>query len=1162
MTFPFIITSLTAQVIQSNGLVYYDSTGTGNLLKTATSAPAPQNGSGSLGQIYNNSACGLNYVQSSVMITSRYSPPGVGLPATLNISGIPCSSLILQAYVWWTISGSATTGTVTVTNPSSSTATYTATLAGTGPAKCWAETGTRTFRADVTASINGNGGYSINVSHGASETDGATLMIIYRDLSSTYRGSLVINDGCMVNNTGGSLSQTMSGFNVCASSSNANAFVIASDLQPNAASNHSTTLNNTTLTYPQNFWNFDVTNTSVFAGQTTSNFGLSTSSDCYAFAVMGLYYQTTTCVTCTPSSALSVASSQTNVSCGGGSNGSATVSPSGGTGPYSYSWSPSGGNGPTASGLTAGTYTCTITDATGCNTTQTVVTISQPSAVTASQSQSNISCSGGSNGSATVSASGGSPGYSYSWAPFGGNGPTASGLSAGTYTCTITDVNGCSTTNTFNISQPSALSASQSQTNVSCSGGNNGSATVNPSGGTPGYTYSWSPSGGNLNSASGLAAGTYTCTVSDANGCSTSSSFNITQPSALTVSMSSTTASCSVSNGSATATAGGGTPGYSYSWSPSGGNAATATGLSAGNYTCTITDAGGCVTTGSVTVITPPNTLSVQSNQTDVSCFGGSNGTATVNVSGGSPGYTYSWSPSGGNGATATGLPAGTYTCTITDAGGCTGMATFTINQNPAIAITATVVDATCNASCNGSATAQVTGGTAPFTYSWAPGGETTQQVTNQCAGAYTCTVTDANGCTSIQTFTINQPTALTASPASITGVSCNGGSDGAASITASGGTAPYTYSWLPVGGNGPSASGLGGGAYMVSVTDANGCITTAGVNVPEPAALAVSVTGNTAICIGDSTLITANVTGGTGPYNYSWSNGNANGSQYVSPGMDSTYSVNVTDANGCSVAQQSISIVVSPPLVCTMSVGDSVCAGDSIALFVNASGGTGSYTYTWSNGLGTGAGPIMVAPSATATYTCTVTDGCGTIFNGNVTVTVLPAPVGAFTPAPDSTYTDDPVLFNDGSINATSWMWYFGDGDSSNVQNPVHVYTTSGQYTVTLITTNSYGCYDTVQYTFVNVLEGLDIPNVFSPNGDGLNDVFHVFASGIEEYTIEIYDRWGLRVFETTAPRIDWDGRTNAGSNASPGTYFYILYARTQSGKVYDTRGHITLLR
>ncbi|PVW13160.1 hypothetical protein DDV96_13715, partial [Marixanthomonas spongiae] len=221
-------------------------------------------------------------------------------------------------------------------------------------------------------------------------------------------------------------------------------------------------------------------------------------------------------------------SSQTNVSCNGGTNGSATVTASGGISPYSYSWAPSGGNNATATGLSAGSYTVTVTDDNGC--TDTVnVTITEPTALVASANvDSNVSCNGGSDGSATATANGGTSSYTYSWAPSGGNNATATGLQAGTYTVTITDANGCVDTDSVTITEPTVLNATiTAQTDASCPGGSDGSATVTANGGTTPYSYSWAPSGGNNATATGLSAGTYTVTVTDANGCTVTDSVTL-----------------------------------------------------------------------------------------------------------------------------------------------------------------------------------------------------------------------------------------------------------------------------------------------------------------------------------------------------------------------------------------------------------------------------------------------------------------------------------------------------------------------------------------------------------------------------------------------------------------------------------------------------------
>ncbi|RYX77967.1 hypothetical protein EON76_07180, partial [bacterium] len=315
-------------------------------------------------------------------------------------------------------------------------------------------------------------------------------------------------------------------------------------------------------------------------------------------------------------------------------------------------------------------------------------TITQPAVLATTGTQTNVSCNGGSNGSATVTATGGTGNYTYLWAPSGGTAATATGLAAGTYTVTVTDANGCTKTQIFTITQPAVLATTGTQTNVSCNGGSNGSATVTATGGAGNYSYLWAPSGGTAATATGLVAGVYTVTVTDANGCTKTQSFTITQPALLATTAAQTNVSCNGgANGSATVTATGGAGNYSYLWAPRGGTAATATGLAAGTYTVTVTDANGCTKMQGFT-ITQPAALAATTAQTNVSCNGGANGTATVNVSGGTGAYTYSWAPSGGTAATATGLAAGTYTVTIKDANLCQTTQSFTITQPDALVVT------------------------------------------------------------------------------------------------------------------------------------------------------------------------------------------------------------------------------------------------------------------------------------------------------------------------------------------------------------------------------------------------------------------------------------------------------------------------------------------
>ena len=296
------------------------------------------------------------------------------------------------------------------------------------------------------------------------------------------------------------------------------------------------------------------------------------------------------------------------------------------------------------------------------------------------------------------------------------------------------------------------------------------------------------------------------------------------------------------SNGTATIVPDGGLAPYSYLWS-NGDTTATITGLVAGTYTVTVTDANECTATGSVTITQPALLDATAGSQTNIACNGVTTGSATVTVTGGTPGYTYSWAPSGGTAATATDLAAGNYTVTVTDANGCTDAESFTITQPTVVNTTAGAqVNVSCNGGANGSASVAVTGGTGAYTYSWAPSGGTAATATGLAAGTYTVTVTDANGCMDIQAFIITQPTVVNATAGTQVNVSCNGGTNGSATVAVTGGTGTYTYAWAPSGGTAATANGLAAGTYTVTVTDANGCSATQSVTITQPEAIIIDV--------------------------------------------------------------------------------------------------------------------------------------------------------------------------------------------------------------------------------------------------------------------------------------------------------------------------------
>ncbi|WBM74406.1 reprolysin-like metallopeptidase [Saprospira grandis] len=658
-----------------------------------------------------------------------------------------------------------------------------------------------------------------------------------------------------------------------------------------------------------------------------------------------------------------------------GNDGTATVSATSGTAPYTFLWS-DGQTTATASGLSAANYFVTVTDANGCTAVSSVaVTLNCSCTLAATTSATDASCNASNDGSATAIATAGTTPYSFLWSD-GQTTATASNLIAGTYIVTVTDAAGCTTTATAVVNEPTALVASASSSDETCAG-NDGTATATISGGTAGYTFLWSD-GQTTATANNLVAGTYTVTITDANGCQTTATAvvnNSCTPCTLAASTSATDASCNASNdGSATAIATAGTTPYSFLWSD-GQTTATATNLIAGTYTVTVTDAAGCITTATA-VVNEPTALVASASSSDETCAG-NDGTATATISGGTAGYTFLWSD-GQTTATASNLIAGTYTVTITDANGCTTVATAVVNNSCTpctLAATTSATDASCNASNDGSATAIATAGTTPYSFIWSDG-QTTATATNLIAGTYIVTVTDAAGCTTTATAVVNEPTALLAS-ASSSDETC-AGNDGTATATISGGTAGYTFLWSD-GQTTATATNLVAGTYTVSITDANGCTTVATAvvnNSCTPCTLAATTSATDASCnASNDGSATAIATAGTTPYSFLWSDGQTTAT--ASNLIAGTYIVTVTDAAGCTTTATA---VVNEPtaLVASASSSDETCAGNDGTATATISGGTAGYTFLWSDGQTTATANNLVA----GTYTVTITDanGCTTV--------------------------------------------------------------------------------------------------------------------------------------------------------------------------------------
>ncbi|NUM51615.1 MAG: gliding motility-associated C-terminal domain-containing protein [Flavobacteriales bacterium] len=691
----------------------------------------------------------------------------------------------------------------------------------------------------------------------------------------------------------------------------------------------------------------------------------------------GCTYSTT--VTITNLIQINIVTTAASVSCNGICDGTATATPSGGTPPYTYLWMPGGQTTQTAVNLCPGIYTVTATDANGCATTVQVTVPAGPSALTTNLTYTDVTCFGYCNGTASSFPSGGTPPYSLLWSPGGQTTNTINGLCAGTYSISVTDANNCTEIDSFVIIEPTPIAINPIVANPTCNGACDGSITLNPSGGTPGYTVSWN-TGSTSMTLSNLCAGTYVATITDANGCQTAQSFTLIAPPAVVANIITTNASCNgLCDGTATAMAGGGTPPYTYFWSPGGQTSQTITNLCAGNYSVLITDQNGCNTQINFT-ITAPSPISANLSSTDVTCKDYCNGTATASPTGGTAPYTYLWAPGGQTTQTISGLCPGVYTVTITDASGCNTTAQVTITEPNVLDAVLSSTNINCNGTCTGTATAIPSGGTPPYTYLWVPGGQTTQTATGLCSGVYSVTILDANGCFFQNSVVVSENQAIADNP-SFVNPNC-GVCNGVISLAPTGGLPPYTYAWLPGGQTTASIGSLCAGIYSVTITDANGCSQsfTYGLsnnNGPVGASVILNNASCNGSCDGSASVIPI---GGTPPYTYLWDDPGATTTSTANNLCAGLYNVIITDANGCVYIQQ-ITIGETNPILATINSIDALCSGTcSGEAMAVPSGGTSPYTYLWSNG-GTN---TSTSGLCAGNHSVTITDdnGCSNTFN------------------------------------------------------------------------------------------------------------------------------------------------------------------------------------
>jgi gliding motility-associated-like protein len=750
----------------------------------------------------------------------------------------------------------------------------------------------------------------------------------------------------------------------------------------------------------------------------------------------------------------------TNNNCNGGSNGAINIAIGGGSGSYTYLWS----NGATAediSNLVAGSYTLTVTDNLGCSNSFTY-TVTDPTAITATTSAVNTTCSQ-LNGSSSVSASGGTGALTYLWNT-GATTSVISSIGAGTYTVTITDLNGCSIVrNVTLVNQAGPSITSSIITDPLCNGGSNGSINISISGGTPLLNYNWS-NGQTIQDANGLVAGTYTVTISDANNCTATGSYVVSEPSAITASFTSTPSTCNQNNGTLTVLAVGGTPGYTYLWN-NGNTSSTINNLLAGNYTVTITDSRSCTSVQSASVLSQPSPIVVQNSLTNVLCNGDSTGAISISVNGGTAPLSFLWS----NGETTqniANLTNGSYTVTVTDANGCTGAKSFFISQPTFLSLANfSIINSTCG-QANGSVLVNPVGGVSPYSYLWNTG-SIVNQITNVVAGNYTLTVTDANGCTRSRNFVIQNTNGPVLTLSNQTNVSCYAGANGALDILVTAGVSPYTYLWSN-GAVTQDISNITAGDYTVTITDANGCVANQQFTVTQNDSIVIQSTIVDANCGQNSGSISLNVSGGTSPYSYNWSSGGT--SNAINNLIAGTYSVTITDGQLC--VKQGVFVIadIAGPSIILDTLINSTCHSQALgAIQISIANGTTPYSYQWSNGI-TSQDNLNIVAGA---YTVTVTDVKNCVATATYSIS-QPTAINAIfnvTNANCNLSNGSATVIASGGVGGYSYLWSNGvvgntisnqslgnysviitDASNCAVVDSVNIFN-SGQATVSLVT-------------------------------------------------------------------------------------------------------------
>jgi len=804
--------------------------------------------------------------------------------------------------------------------------------------------------------------------------------------------------------------------------------------------------------------------------------------------------------------------------CYGDCTADITQNPSGGYPPYTYTWT-GGLSGQSPTDVCAGTYNMTIDD--GSCTKDTSYTITQPDSILITETHVNPTCNASNNGSIDITVTGGTEAgnYDYSWT--GPNGFTSTSdditnLEAGTYIVDVTDDNGCTKSLTILLSDPDAIILALTQTDITCNGYNDGTVTLDLTGGTPWYDYdilnpdathtidsTW-----NTETISGLVPGNYTVTITDQGPCDVVQNFTINEPDGILFNGIQTNITCyNDCDGIIDLNLSGGTQPYaSITWS-NGSSDTTLNNLCPGTYSVTVVDANGCNKDTSFT-ITQPDSLDahfydITQNVCDATC----NGSATLSVTGGTVSYSYNWAPipaTINNDTSLTDLCPNTYNVTVTDNNGCTDTSSVVITEIIPITITEeNLTNLSCYNVCVGSVEIEVSGTHPPLSISWNdPSNDTDTLVENLCAGNVTVTVEDINHCTKDTTFTITQPDSIEYT-FEYSHLTCNGDADGSVITHVTGGTPSYTFNYGSGAGTDSTNSGLSGGTYQVTISDANSCNVPVGsYTIIEPTDITSSINiDNAPLCNGDcngQATVTANGGSVATDYSYSWSNSQTTA---TATGLCAQqYTLTITDDSSC--VQLDTVVIIEPQAITatydTTQINCSgACTGEIIAHFT---GGTTPYTISWSNG----SNDTTLSNLCVGDFIVTLVDANSCTFTDTVTIRENNPITVNFINIVNITCNGA----NDGSVTAVgaggsgSFTYAWNNGDTDSIASNL----SAGWAVVTV--TDDAGCFfiDSIEITQPDTLKNtLEIINPLC-NGEATGNITVHATGGTQPYSFD----WG----------------------------------------------------